>query len=419
MKRTFVIVLALLLSLPAISFAGTVTSRWDLTIGGTVKFDMGYADQNANSNPRASARKPLSGQHSDDYSVGNFFMNGSETGLNFFIKGPDVWGAKTSAFIAADFTGSWAAANNHTFALLIGQMKVDWPTTSVEFGVMPAISGLLPTFAGNILTYGALNQFDKGFPSVPQVIVTKKFGKDWTAKFGVMQFGAGGGVPPAAAATSQNNAFTRAGTPGVEAAIRYSSDKCGRVGPWQLTAQVSGAYARERHLSAVSPANADSFGDGWLADFTVLVPIIPQSNAGNKRGAFYVDGLVFTEQNAGILAPPGPWNAGSYARADGDWTAPVLSGWEAHAAYYFTDKLWANAFYGYARAFKSHRQRNLNPNSFVNNQQLFVNLLYDVNPALRVGVEYVNMHTRYAKDTPTLSNKGTLNVYRVGAWYFF
>ena len=45
MKKILVIMLALFLAIPAISYAGSATSRWDLTIGGNIKFDVGWSDQ--------------------------------------------------------------------------------------------------------------------------------------------------------------------------------------------------------------------------------------------------------------------------------------------------------------------------------------------------------------------------------------
>ena len=45
MKKVLIVVVALLLALPAASFAGSATSRWDLTIGGFVKVDAGYTSQ--------------------------------------------------------------------------------------------------------------------------------------------------------------------------------------------------------------------------------------------------------------------------------------------------------------------------------------------------------------------------------------
>ena len=44
MKKILVIMAVLLLAIPAISYAGSATSRWDLTIGGDVQFDVGWSD---------------------------------------------------------------------------------------------------------------------------------------------------------------------------------------------------------------------------------------------------------------------------------------------------------------------------------------------------------------------------------------
>ena len=80
---------------------------------------------------------------------------GGETGLNFFIKGPDAWGAKTHAFILGDFTGVWGAAqggpptNYNTFNLLIAEMAFDWENTTLAMGVSGSFFGMVPTFANS------------------------------------------------------------------------------------------------------------------------------------------------------------------------------------------------------------------------------------------------------------------------------
>ena len=45
MKKAFIFCIMVLVALPALSYAGSATSRWDLTIGGMVKLDYFYADQ--------------------------------------------------------------------------------------------------------------------------------------------------------------------------------------------------------------------------------------------------------------------------------------------------------------------------------------------------------------------------------------
>jgi hypothetical protein len=421
MKKIVVLMLALCLAIPAISYAGTATSRWDLVIGGNIKFDVGYVDQNANSNYNASRRK----SDRSDYQHGNFFMNGSESGLNFFVRGPDAWGAKTSAFIAMDFTGQWAKnGTNQQPTMTIGKLQFDWPNTSLSIGVQPQPIGQLPTFAGNTLGWGNNNEFDKGFPSVPQVVLTQRFAKVWSASIGAIQLS----PPPAwnSSAASANDGWTRATYPGVEGAFGYSSDACGRIGPWTLTARIGGLYAREWH----DVPGTDSYGDGWLADFTLLVPIIPEKN-GDKTGALMFDGIAFTTQNSGVMMPApagagstgdvggisGAW-IGSYPR-NGDWKAPVTSGYIVHGTYYFTDALYTNVWFGQAWANMSKSLMNgAGAIGVQNNQQLSVNFMYNVNPAIRLGLGWDQMYTRYAQGFG-FEKKGTLNAFRSAVWYFF
>ena len=60
----------------------------------------------------------------DEY--GNYFSAGGETRLNFLIKGPDGWGAKTIGFIEGDFRGATGGSNYGTFALRHAFMKMQW-----------------------------------------------------------------------------------------------------------------------------------------------------------------------------------------------------------------------------------------------------------------------------------------------------
>ncbi|HOP86318.1 MAG TPA: hypothetical protein PKZ54_07575, partial [Syntrophorhabdaceae bacterium] len=105
MKRFFVIALALLLALPAISYAGSATSRWDVTIGGYVKVELGYSDQ-LRANQYIAPYRESKGRKVGGDEYGNWFMTGVQTRFNFLIKGPDVWGMKSMAFIEGDFYGA-------------------------------------------------------------------------------------------------------------------------------------------------------------------------------------------------------------------------------------------------------------------------------------------------------------------------
>ena len=54
MKKFIVITFALFLAIPAISFAGSADSRWDVTIGGFIKADFGYTTQSQGADYRTA-----------------------------------------------------------------------------------------------------------------------------------------------------------------------------------------------------------------------------------------------------------------------------------------------------------------------------------------------------------------------------
>ncbi|MGD0487120.1 MAG: hypothetical protein ABSB94_08000, partial [Syntrophorhabdales bacterium] len=110
MKKVLIVVFALLLAVPAMSFAGDATSRWDLTIGGYVKVDAGYDTQAPTNNVEGldqyyAQRNNYRGAENSANASGAFAMAAGQTALNFLVHGPDAWGAKTSAFIQGNFTG--------------------------------------------------------------------------------------------------------------------------------------------------------------------------------------------------------------------------------------------------------------------------------------------------------------------------
>lgn len=457
MKKIFVLMLALCLAVPAISYAGSATSRWDLTIGGNVKFDMGWVDSKATGVLGTSgipARDDDIGR-SVNNKYGNYIWGAGETGLNFFIRGPDAWGAKTSAFVLGDFTGVWGGSSYGTFDLLVATLTFDWPNTTVMMGDAGSAFGMLPTFAGNQSSWGAIGLFgDKGAaPVLSQITVTQRFTKEFSAKFGIMSnVNNGRGFNTLGPNAAPVNQGLRAETPGVQAGITYSSAACGKVGPWQLTIGTSAGLIREKYtfsipatglffdaagnLNATTPATTTSETiTGWLADFKVLVPIIPQRNDGNKTNALYFDGVVWTGQNFdGFNAGWSGTGVAAYNR-DGatnpDFGKNVSAGFLTHAAFYFTDQLWINGYYLYATKHMSNRyQNNINPVGAVKNAwQTIFSVAYDVNPAVRFTVQWDHSYAKYAQPSPgigiidgngtILKDKGVQNAYRFAAYYYF
>lgn len=448
MKKIFVMMLALCLAVPAISYAGSATSRWDMTIGGVVKFDFGWVDSKATGTLATSgvpARDDKIGTTiNNDY--GNYIWGGGETNLNFFVRGPDAWGAKTSAFVLMDFIGVWGGSNYGTADLLVATLNFDWPNTTLMMGDAGGTFGMLPTFAGNQSSWGAIGLFgDKGpAPVLSQITVTQRFTKDFSAKFGIMSSVNNGRSANSLGGNSAMTQSFRASTPGAQAGITYASDACGKVGPWRLTVGMSGGLIREKYTSQIpavlNPAGtaivtpsttADDTVTGWLADLKFLVPIIPEKN-GNKAMALYVDGDVWRGQNMdGFNAGWSGTGVAAYNRdgaTDPDFASNVSTGFMAHAAFYFTDQLWINGYYMYAKKDMSHRYRDVtNRDAVKNAYQTILSLAYDVNPAVRFTLQWDHSYAKYAHEaglvgipaSATLKDKGTQDAFRMAAYYYF
>jgi len=453
MKKTLVIMLALFLAIPAISYAGSATSRWDLTIGGNIKFDVGWSDQSGAQSGNdmwaegVADRNPASGNTQLYNKYGTQLWGAGETGINFFVKGPDTWGAKTHAFILGDFTGFWGAAqatngppaNYNTYNLLIAEMAFDWENTSLAFKVGPTFWGMVPTFA-NSASWDFGGYGGKGSaPIAPQVTVEERFTKNWIGGFGIMTaYNAVNSLPsPGGASTPVVQDIYRNPLPAFEGKFAYTSDSCGKVGPWQLLAELDGFYGQIRHINdwISNPTFRDKDTDEWIVDFKLLIPIIPEKN-GNKASALYADGEIFAAEGAGLggnwmanangtFGNPYPAQGGGfftndYQRTNGDFHYATIWGITTHAQYYFVDNVSFNAFYLWSSVTNmSEAQMVLNPNAIKSGYQWEANLMYDVNPAIRFTLAWDYTNDNYAFSQPGYKNNGSANAYRLAAYYFF
>jgi len=433
MKKTVITALALFLLLPAMSFAGSATSRYDVTIGGFVKFDMGYATQGVGADQQGAIRGSYHGNQNQNDEYGNFYAASGETRLNFLIKGPDGWGAKTSAFIEGDFRGTQAGATYGVFGLRHAFMKMDWQNTTLIIGQTWQRWGYTGAASGINLGVNDVLPFLRG-QRQPQLTVEQRFTKNWSASFGI--YSPADSLRTAGGAT-QVNTFTNSGLPFFEGEIVFKSDACGKIGSRNLLFGLGGFYGQEKR-SYISAANPQKYSDtnvnAWGIALKGYIPIIPEKK-GNKTGALALTGNIFTGQDFGWMQAT-PAFPGSYAVGtvkDRDYKAPLVTGGFGQIQYFFTDSFFVTGWYGYASANLGtpYTQVAANVNGIRNLQHIIVNLSYDVNPAVRFGLEYANIYTRYANFQDSglaaggpatgkyYDKKGTVNSVRIGAWYFF
>jgi len=463
MKKILVLFVAVMLALPAMSYAGSATSRWDLTIGGMVKFDVMWADQALNTEITFAERKSDTVDSSRDKYNALTWASG-ETRLNFLIKGPDTWGAKTSAFIEADFrrasvlgvasttTGTADSfgpnsSSYGTFGLRHAFMKFDWPTFSLVMGSTWTLPGALPCFC--LMSVNELGPFNKSY-FIPQIYGVWKATKEFSVSFGVISpYDGIKGISGTPAPGIAPDDFSRSQWPMFFTEFLYKTDACGKIGPWMLQFGLGGFYGREepitpgsnaattqRYVSGspvtVNPTSATGYDDDtvdmWMATFKAYIPIIPEKAPGKMGGSLGLAMSMFTSQNARTLVPPPPMihSLQSYnrptaaARGEADFHAPVYTGGWTQLAYYWTDTVWSGFYYGQGQLALSQARKNTTAASGVERlQQYIVNLVYDPNPAIRLGLEYGYITTHYARNVSGLLNEGNVNRVSFGAQYFF
>ncbi len=425
MKKLVLIMVALFLVIPALGNAGSMTSRYDVTFGGYVKYDVGWSSQNNSADPTFSLRKSSSTRSvlADEYS--NTFQSGGETRFNFLIKGPDLWGAKTSAFIEGDFRGVTTGNQYGGFQLRHAFMKFNWTSAELMIGQNWQQWGM--PYYGPSVGIVDYSQYLKGI-RVPQMAFRYFFTKEFNAMVGITS------ATDWSDGTRQfNDGYARSNWPGLMSEVAYWSDRCGKIGPHNLKFALSAFYGKDKE-NYVDPNNAANYKDdtinSWVSAFRYSVPIVPEKQ-GNKAMSVLLNGNFFVGQNAGGSNWLGNavTTAAAYARPNNDYSSPTFFGLYSNLTWWITDKLQANAMYGYLKYNYSEwaRSNNQAARDKVNMMQNYgVNLLWDANQAVRFGLQWMTMFTGYnglGTGTGTgpgfAERTGQIDQYRLGVWYFF
>lgn len=410
MKRTCLAAFCVLIVFPMMSHAGNVSSRWDMSIGGHIKFDMGWADQGVNADYRRASRESTNTFEVREDKYSSIYAAGAETRMHWRIKGPDGLGAKTAGFVEADFRGVTRTSYGE-FGLRHSYMTLDWEKTKLLIGHTWRPWGRVPTYSSFLLGYNDILPFTMGGLRLPQISLTQKLSKEFALTIGAT-------YPTNPLGENKPNSYTLGMIPHFSADLTYKTDKCGKIGRWMTEFGISGVVGREKQTFDVSPGILDDDTvESWAFLVKGFVPIISQ-NKENKAGALGISFNIWTGQNVPVYLSDFP---ASYDRGNRRYVAPVITGGWSHLQYWLTNKISCNVGYGYAVSKLSDAYRQRNRNAVQKFQHLIFNVMYDVNPAIRFGIEYGNIYTRYA-DYPaglTGERSGTINAARVGAYYFF
>lgn len=425
MKKLVLVLFAMALVVPTLGNAGSVSSRYDVTFGGFVKYDLGYSTQNSHADPSYAYRNSSSDRAvlADEY--GNTYMSGAETRFNFLIKGPELWGAKTSAFIEGDFRGTTTGNAYGGFQLRHAFMKMNWQSSELLIGQAYQQWGM-PYYAAQI---GAddFKQYLKGIRT-PQIAYRFFMGKEFNAMIGLTSATEWSGTT-----RGYNDGYARSSWPGLQGEIAYWTDRCGKIGSNNLKFALGAYYGRDRE-TYTDPNNSAAYKDStinaWVTALRYSIPIVPEKQ-GNKAMSVLLNGNFFLGQNVAgnnWMGSSGPSN-GSYMRPDNDAAAPTAFGLFTQASWWITNNLWLNGMYGYLKYNYSEwaRTNNATARDKINMSQTFAaNLLWDANQAVRFGLQWMRMFTHYngagqgtGVGSGFAGSSGTIDQYRFAAWYFF
>jgi len=428
MKKLVIVALAVFLAMPVLSHAGAVNNRWDMTIYGFVGVFGQFSDQDDSMWGASTTSARRTGMHenrSNEY--GNFAVN-IDPRISFAIKGPDTWGAKTSALFEFDFAGTTNSrrdvSNNGSARIRHAFMKFDWANDSLTFGNTSSLYrttgvGMGPNTGTTMALPGAF-----GGPREVQLTWEHRFTKELSTKFGLVWPGLdnfrGANAP---------SIYTESNYPNVEGMVKYASDACGRIGNFNLVAALSGIYGRKKidRGSATTASGRTVYSqkqeDGWYGQASFQIPIIPERQA-NKAGAVLLwlnagAGQGLNLYNGGLM--PESYTRSIYVNTD-DYSSPRSVAYEAGLGVWFSNQVWMSAQYNSQDRHVSryYKDNIASATTWTRNQLYNLGIFYAPNPAVTLCAEYSRLHTNYAKDSTAGYKKwGTTNAIRFGAYYFF
>jgi hypothetical protein len=472
MKKIFAFAVILALLLPAAAFAAA-----EFTLGGFVKLDTFWDSTQSSKNMLT----PIARNNDPSFHHGRVKFTAQGSRFNLTIKGPNLWGAKTSGFIEMDFDseqqlglGSANADNasqNYKPRLRHAMFRFNWPTTELLFG---QYWSMFCEFYSENVQDGPLMGHGMPTARLAQVRVSQMFGDGFTIA-GLI--GNPNNITGAAGATpnyNNPNNGENAEMPQVQAKLMYQKDLWGKAAyygaPMPFTARVIGGWQRNvLRASTNAVANqvfsTNTFGQNgfgtangllsnhqylnpWMIMGNVFLPILPTHSA-NLAGTASLSAQAYLGQGLGAFGE-GMGNDVFATFQNQTWVNNRTNyayeqqlykkfGGYVQGQYYFTNHWFANVTGGYSRIYGVDRSLNnaartvANPAGYVwaggdqpsSWTEVDFTLWYRPIQAFKFGLQYAWQRTSWLQVTSTgaaganTSNVGNSSrVEFVGFFYF-
>lgn len=454
MKKIILIALAaaVMFCVPLTAFGAT-----EFTLGGYIKMETIWDTTQVNKN----LLQFLPRTNDPNFNHGRLKFTAENTRMNFTIKGPEIWGAKTTAFIEWDFDnhgneyifagnpgGGWASPHKARLGLRHAIFKMNWTDTEVMLG---QYWSLLTEEVPETANFGACTTAGQPFLREPQIRVSQAFdvgtGK-MTASLALSEATNGLWGLAINGTQAANNPYTGESSevPKVTGRLKYDIDLWGKAAFWgaprPLSMRVGGAWWRERFrpfgLTAITAAQGQTFGqnqyninqfisqvtqqymDHWMVEGSVFIPVIPTTTKDLSGTAslltqwFVGAGLDgFFEDfpgTASYLVSGGGTGANFANRFLGNRELMKRFGGYVQAQYYFTNQIFMNLVYGMNRAYGVDMNRWIGDTTGTAllgggndpvklNQQAYATVWYQPIKALKFGLEYTFVRTDYFQRT--------------------
>ncbi|NMC73816.1 MAG: hypothetical protein GYA56_05565 [Geobacteraceae bacterium] len=408
-----------------------VTSKFKVSIGGFVKLD--YVYNSVNLGP-SGALTPGSGKipktTSKEGEADQSIFTARQSRVWLKVAGPGFLGAKTNALIEADFYGDpSAAAESPQVRMRQAWGSIDWAKTQLLFGQTFEIFG--PMVSSTIdfrhgAAYGTPNN-----PRVPQLRLTQRIdlSQDNALKLVV------GLQDPNQNGNNNAGGTLSTGTFGsavnVAGQAMFVSKALGVApGLWglsmnSLTAGFFGLFGSEKVMLAPGNKAVDSWGYGFYS----FVPVLKSSDGKSRAMTMSFEGQAYMAANMAFNSATADTMVGTTE----DPKAAKGYGFAGQLIFYPIQDLGITAGYQRRNAYNysDYTNRNITISSqptsttltganFVKSStNIYVNVSYDLNAAVRVAAEYQNVNTQYGNNTPGTSGTGTANIGRLAFLYFF
>ncbi len=405
------------------------TSKFNLSIGGFVKLDYAYNSVNLGQSGSLAPGNgviPKAGSTAGNQEQSIFTARQSRFWLK--VAGPAFLGAKTGALIEADFYGDPSAANESP-QLRMRQAwgSIDWTNTGILFGQAYDIFG--PMVASQIDFRSGASFGTPNNPRVPQLRLTQKVDLSSSDSLKLVI----GAQDPNQ--DNNNNAAVTGVTvsgfsPNVGSAVNVAGQamyisKCLGVAPGyyglsmnSLTAGFFGLYGSQKATTTVGDKSVDSWGYG----FYTFVPVLKSKDGKNRAMTMSLEAQAYMAANMAF-------NSATAVNFIGTATNPKAAkgyGLAGQVIFYPTQDLGITAGYLRRDAY-NYGDYAVVPNFQKYNTNIYANVAYDLNAAVRVAAEYEYLNTHYGNSTSIATNpalnstagSGSANIARVAFFYFF